>query len=135
MSMTTPTTSRVSDIPASDLVFEAWPPDPGGMRVYAPRGVKVTHTPTGFTCACSHERSGHANRDTALRALHAALASQGDVVAVSELRALTKYFAYWDGEVGETNTPDEDLKCGDENKERVFIRYTDLSAILNRGGK
>ena len=55
-----------------DLHIEAWPPDPGGMRVYDPRGIRIEHRPTGAVVICSHERSQHLNRDAALRGLAAA---------------------------------------------------------------
>jgi len=54
----------------NDWKFEIWPEPPkGGMRVGMPKGVKVTHLPTGQTQTCDSERSQHANRDKALRAL------------------------------------------------------------------
>lgn len=56
-----------------DIVVDAWPPDPGGMRVYAPRGVRVEHRPTGVVITCTHERSQHRNRDAALRGIAAAV--------------------------------------------------------------
>lgn len=59
------------------FVTEMWPPDQGGMRSYMPRGVKVTHKPTGITVTCEHERSQHKNRDTAIRALRAAIKEPG----------------------------------------------------------
>jgi hypothetical protein len=67
-----PTTAN-ADLVASDLSFEAFPSDPGGMRAYKPKGVKITHKPTGITVTCNHERSQHKNRDAALRALKSAI--------------------------------------------------------------
>lgn len=57
----------------NDLELSAWPPDPGGMRVYDPRGVKLTHKPSGITVICNHERSQHRNREAALAGLEATL--------------------------------------------------------------
>lgn len=56
-----------------DLIVDAWPPDPGGMRVHAPRGVRIEHRPTGAVVTCTHERSQHLNRDAALRGVAAAV--------------------------------------------------------------
>ena len=58
----------------NDLEFEVWPEPPKtGMRVGMPRGVKVTHIPTGMVETCDSERSMHANRDKAVNALAARL--------------------------------------------------------------
>lgn len=115
--MTTPTTSRVSDAMLA-AACDAFVESPGAFDKLAyPIRVSI-------------------RRDMRV-ALEAALASQGDVVAVSELKTLKTYFAYWDGDgaVHETDTPDEDLECGDQNIERVVIRYSDLLDILNKGEK
>lgn len=56
-----------------EIELSAWPPDPGGMRVYDPRGVKLVHKPSGITVICNHERSQHRNREAALAGLEAAL--------------------------------------------------------------
>lgn len=57
-----------------DLQISAYPePIPGGMHVGLPKGVKVTHVPTGITVTCDHERSQHKNRDACLIAIAAAL--------------------------------------------------------------
>ena len=60
----------------NDWKFESWPLQPSGLRVGMPRGVKVTHLPTGEFETCDTERSQHANRDVALRKLAARLALQ-----------------------------------------------------------
>ena len=58
----------------NDWKFEVWPEPPKtGMRVGMPRGVKVTHIPTGMIETCDSERSMHANRDKAINALAARL--------------------------------------------------------------
>ena len=58
----------------NDWKFEVWPEPPKtGMRVGMPRGVKVTHIPTGMVETCDSERSAHANRDKAINALAARL--------------------------------------------------------------
>jgi protein subunit release factor A len=57
----------------SDIEISAWPKDPGGMRVYMPRGVKIKHKPTGVVVKVSALRSQHANRHVAMLGLEAIL--------------------------------------------------------------
>ena len=64
---------KAVEVDPADLLIEVWPPDPGGMRAYMPRGVRVTHKPTGITATCDDQRSQHANRDEALRRITAHL--------------------------------------------------------------
>lgn len=53
-----------------DWMVEMWPEPPRtGMHVGMPKGVKVTHIPTGLVETCDSERSQHANRDKAIKAL------------------------------------------------------------------
>lgn len=59
----------------TDLRVEAWPMQQGGMKVGLPRGVKITHIPTGHVCACKSERSQHKNRDIALAGIKAMIAA------------------------------------------------------------
>ena len=62
----------------NDWKFEVWPEPPKtGMRVGIPRGVKVTHIPTGMVETCDSERSMHANRDKAISALTVRLSQAG----------------------------------------------------------
>lgn len=60
------------DVLPADLVLEIWPPQPG-FQLSMPRGVKLTHKPTGTVVTCDTERSQHANRDRALEMLRAKL--------------------------------------------------------------
>ncbi len=54
----------------NDWKIEIWPePAKTGMRVGMPKGVKVTHVPTGLVETCDSERSQHANRDKAIKTL------------------------------------------------------------------
>jgi protein subunit release factor A len=59
-----------------------WPePATSGQHVGMPKGVKVTHKPTGIIVICDTERSQHANRQKALdfiarAVLEAALATK-----------------------------------------------------------
>lgn len=69
--------SKAVELNSADLLVESWPPDPGGMRVYMPRGVKITHKPTGITATCDVLRSQHANRHEALRVITAHLSENG----------------------------------------------------------
>ncbi|NID14387.1 hypothetical protein [Luteibacter yeojuensis] len=96
MSITTPTTSRVSD-EMLDAALKSWM----GESIVVP----------------------FAGESRMRAALEAALASQGDVVAVSELRALV---GTWQRKADSLGFPygEDYLGCG-----------RDLSAILNRGGK
>lgn len=60
------------------LKVESWAPDEGGswaraMRV--PRGVKITHLPTGIVVMCASERSQYRNRDLALKQLQERLST------------------------------------------------------------
>lgn len=80
--------------------------------------------------AAAHEAYEEAAKQTAwdfaLRAaLEAALASLGDVVAVSELRALCDE---WESE-------SKDMEAPQPYREACRCFAGDLSAILNRGGK
>ena len=53
-----------------DWKIELWPePAKTGMQVGIPKGVKVTHIPTGLVETCNTERGMHANRDKALQKL------------------------------------------------------------------
>lgn len=62
----------------NDWKLEVWPEPPKtGMRVGIPRGVKVTHIPTGMVETCDSERSMHANRDKAISALTVRLSQAG----------------------------------------------------------
>lgn len=55
---------------AADLRIESWPPTPTrGMLVGMPKGVQITHKPTGISTVCDSERSQHLNRDKALEQL------------------------------------------------------------------
>ena len=49
----------------ADLIVEGWPP-PKGFQLSLPRGIKLTHKPTGTVVTCDTERSQHANREKAL---------------------------------------------------------------------
>lgn len=102
--MTTPTTSRVSD--AQREAFEKWMHE---------------HFKYPDLTIDTHHPEHYAPRTTAYawQAWQAALASLGDVVAVSELRDLIA-------------TADE--ACGFNYSLKV-VPVDDLSAILNRGGK
>jgi hypothetical protein len=52
---------------AKHLLIESWPAPPTtGILLGIPRGVKVTHLPTGVFATCDTERSQHTNRDKAL---------------------------------------------------------------------
>lgn len=55
-----------------DLAVESWPPQTG-LLLGLPRGIKVTHKPTGTMVTCDTERSQHANRDRAMAMLRAKL--------------------------------------------------------------
>lgn len=53
-----------------DIAVEIWPPTPaGGMRIGMPKGVKVTHRPTGLSATCDSARSQHQCRAIALAEL------------------------------------------------------------------
>jgi len=57
-----------------DLKFENMPPDPGGMRPpYSPRGVRLTHIPTGTIVECTFKTSQHKNYRTAIEMIEWAL--------------------------------------------------------------
>ncbi|MCE2571839.1 peptide chain release factor-like protein [Motilimonas eburnea] len=60
-------------IAPSDLKITCWPEIPkpnGGMHTgYMPSGVKVEHLPTGIVKTCDKHRSGHKNKDEAMKAL------------------------------------------------------------------
>jgi len=51
-----------------DLHIESWPlrPDGGMIAEGMPRGIKITHIPTGLVATCDTERSQHLNRQRAL---------------------------------------------------------------------
>ena len=50
-----------------DIEVGMWPePATSGQKVGMPKGVKVTHKPTGIIVICDTERSQHANRQKAL---------------------------------------------------------------------
>jgi len=54
----------------NDWKIEVWPETATtGMHVGMPKGVKVTHIPTGLTETCNTERSQHMNREKALQKL------------------------------------------------------------------
>lgn len=53
----------------ADLSISIYPEPRGGMQVGMPRGVAITHKPTGISVVCDSERSQHRNRDLALAAL------------------------------------------------------------------
>lgn len=58
-----------------DLAVDIWPPQPTtGMRVGMPKGVKVTHIPSGLYATCDRERSQHRCRDIALAELESIVA-------------------------------------------------------------
>lgn len=66
------------DVLPDDLVVDGWPRQTG-WELRTPRGIKLTHKPTGTVVTCDTERSQHANRDRALEMLRAKLQSaKGD---------------------------------------------------------
>lgn len=59
----------------NNLMFEIWPkPKEGGMLLGIPKGIKVTHLPTGLVAICDTERDQYKNRNLALAALSALVA-------------------------------------------------------------
>jgi hypothetical protein len=72
----------------TDLIVEAWPPPARqGLHVGMPKGVKVTHRPTGLVATCDSERSQHRCRDQALAELQAKV-NAAKAVAPATTRAL-----------------------------------------------
>lgn len=65
------------EIPAPDLEIEIWPQrPPGGQHVGAgPRGVKITHIPSGLIAISDAGRSQHVNRQIAMDMLLGGLTS------------------------------------------------------------
>ncbi len=60
-----------------------WPePATSGQHVGMPKGVKVTHKPTGIIVICGTERSQHANRQKALDFIARALEQREGFVMV-----------------------------------------------------
>ena len=56
------------DIDYKYLVISEWSSKPqSGFSPQTPRGIKVTHTPTGLSAECDNERSQCLNRDNAVR--------------------------------------------------------------------
>ena len=50
-----------------------------GFAATAPRGIKITHNPTGAFAQCTHHRSQHMNRDCAIRGLREMLRGDSDL--------------------------------------------------------
>lgn len=118
--MITPTTSRVSD--AMREAFEKWITDPlqgGAFFGFIDTPLKLD------------EEGEFADTEAfgAYLAWQAALASLGDVAAVSDLRALQAYYVSWHYQELEP------CEHHDPANGTVVVRLDDLSAILNRGGK
>ncbi len=65
------------EIPSEDLQWEVWPPrQTGGQQVgTGPRGVKVTHIPSGLVAIADIGHSQHRNRSVALDMLMGGLTS------------------------------------------------------------
>jgi DNA invertase Pin-like site-specific DNA recombinase len=114
--MTTPTTSRVSDAMVKVAENAFWPVYLESIRV--------------------HQASKAAHSAGMRSALEAALASQGDVVAVSELDKLARK---WDAkscrDYGQKSSHAGDLRRLLADHGVTYVIGGDLSAILSRGGK
>ena len=59
------------------LMFEAWPKQPEGMIFGVPKGVRVTHLPTGLFACVDHHRHQFKNKQEALRELEHLLSEKG----------------------------------------------------------
>lgn len=67
-----------TELDPATLTFDAWPsPSTYNFKVGMPKGVRVTHT-NGCQVICDTERSQHANRDKALRAMRVLLRESRD---------------------------------------------------------
>lgn len=59
-----------------DLKFEVYPQSVGGQQVGSPRGLKVTHKPSGLIVISDCQRSQYRNRELAKEMFAAALTSK-----------------------------------------------------------
>lgn len=57
----------------NDLFIEAWPSRASGHVPHMPRGIKITHEPSGLVAIAGCARSQHANRQIALDMIEAGL--------------------------------------------------------------
>lgn len=67
------TTNTQDPINPADVQVETVLKQMGSFAPVLTNGIKLTHTPTSISVTCTHERSAHANRAAAWRALEAAL--------------------------------------------------------------
>lgn len=63
---------------SEEFEIEWWPPKTtGGMQTGSiPKGVKITHKPTGSVVACNHARNQHQNRVLAMNFIKSLIGEQ-----------------------------------------------------------
>ena len=67
-----------AELDPAAVTIDAWPQAPiSGFKVGMPKGIRITHT-NGCQVICDTERSQHANRDKAMRAMSVLLAARHD---------------------------------------------------------
>ena len=63
-----------------DLIIETYPRSTGGMSVgMMPKGITITHVPTGISASCDFYRHQHENKQAALRSLRFILSEKGEI--------------------------------------------------------
>lgn len=90
------------EIRPDDLSVESWPAQ-AGFQLDLPRGIKLTHKPTGTVVTCDTERSQHANRYRALEMLRAKLQptnGEGIVGQVAPHPLIARQLAEWHDDDG-----------------------------------
>lgn len=85
-----------------DVEIGMWPePATSGQHVGMPKGVKVTHKPTGIIVICDTERSQHANRQKALDFIARALEQREGFVMVPVEATDEMIEAAWDSDAAD----------------------------------